>query len=211
MAEITTRDKMIRLPIDNPDVVATMRMFRDEPVETDTVILDLPAICRAAGEDIESTVRGAMVWGFAGLRGMTTEQIAEDLLSRSMHRPQRVDTLSLDEFFDGNGDDSSIAPNKLGNGHPCITVFREVLFAIRERPEVVDVRIGVHEWPHPDEDDWISGEQIFFWTRGVAADDIRAWMQPLDPGTVGEKRDDAIILGGPQPEPGVSVLWANWY
>jgi hypothetical protein len=210
VAEITTRDKMIRLPIDNPDVVATMRMFRDEPMETDTVILDLPAICRAAGEDIESTVRGAMVWGFAGLRGMTTEQIAEELLSRSMHRPQRIDTLSLDEFFDGNGDDSSIAPNKVGFGHPGIDVFREVLFAIRERPEVVDVRIGVHEWPHPDEDDWISGEQIFFWTRGVAADDILAWIQPLDPEGVSELGDTFLVRGGREPEPGVEVYWTNW-
>ncbi|MFG0275758.1 MAG: hypothetical protein ACF8QF_11955 [Phycisphaerales bacterium] len=209
-AMITTRDKMMELPTDDPGVIATMRMLRDEPMQTDTVILDMPAICRAAGEDIESSVRGAMIWGFADLRGMTTDEIAEELLNRSSHRPQRVDTLSLDEFFDGNGDDWSIAPNKVGHGHPGIDVFRRVLFAIRERPEVVDVRIGVHEWPHPDEDDWIAAEQIFFWTRGVTADDILAWIQPLDPEGVSELGDLFRIRGGREPEPGVEVFWTTW-
>jgi len=208
-AWITTKTKVVRLPCDDPDLQASLRAIREAPPPTDTLIMDVAAISRAAGKDMTGRVQGAMMFCFGHLRGMTPSQIADALLDGE--GPQRVETLSLDEFFDGNGDDSSIAPNMVGYGHPGIDVFREVLSAIRDRPGVIDVRIGVHEWPYPEEDDcWISGEQIFFWARGVAAEQILEWIQPLNPEGVSEGAGIFNVLGGPTVGNDVKLFWTTW-
>lgn len=207
-AWITTKTKVVRLSCDDPDLQASLRAIRENPPPTDTLILDVAAISRAAGKDMTGRAQGAMMFCFGHLQGMTASQMADAFLDDE--GAQRVETLSLDEFFDGNGDDSSIAPNTVGYGHPGIAVFRKVLTEIQARSEVVEVRIGVHEWPHPDEEDWIAGEQVFFWVRGVEADELLEWLAPLNPEGVATLGDEFRVIGGPAAGAGVTTLWTTW-
>jgi len=201
---------------DDPEVQQALLDLRREPPSTDTIIFDVTAISEAAGRDMLSAVFTTFSGALSPFRGLGPTEIATELVrrhpaGRDESGKQTVETLSLDEFFDGNGDDSSIAPNMVGYGHPGIDVFREVLHAIRARPEVVDVRIGVHEWPYPEEDDcWISGEQIFFWARGVAAEQILEWIQPLNPEGVSEGAGIFKVLGGPTVGNDVKLFWTTW-
>lgn len=103
--------------------------------------------------------------------------------------------VGVDEFFDGNGDLGSIAPN-LGDLHPGLETFWNVLRSIREREDVADVLVAIHECPEPDDDAdadmWPYAENVHVITRASAAD-VEAW--------VGELKCDGVGDGWPYGEP----------
>lgn len=204
--------KLSIIDVNHPAVCEWIHSLIEDPPDTDTIIIDQSAIHKTIGSN--QLVAATLIEDIETFRDMTQDEIVREfvrLYGTNQSGAQRVETLSLEEFFDGNGDDSSIAPNTVGCGHPGIDVFREVLYAVRSRPEVIDVRIGVHEWPYPDEEDvWISGGQIFFWVRGVTTDEVFAWIDPLHPESVDEVGETFEPVGGPDIESGVKVFWTTW-
>ncbi|MFH8557016.1 hypothetical protein EYS09_33790 [Streptomyces kasugaensis] len=52
--------------------------------------------------------------------------------------------LTLDEFFEGNTDEESLAPNQWGYGRPPLAVLAAQLRAIERRADVRWVRVQLH-------------------------------------------------------------------
>jgi hypothetical protein len=65
--------------------------------------------------------------------------------------PLVLPVVPLDDFFDGNWDEWSFAPNRVGYGLPPLTECYQILAEIRDRPDVQDVLIAIEESPYADE------------------------------------------------------------
>ena len=97
--------------------------------------------------------------------------------------------VSLELFFEGNESLGSIGCNL--SGHPGIATFYEVLRAIRDRPEVKDVQVGItevmspNEWPFSDHVFVIgsmSSEQVAEWAAGLRPDTAQyGWRRGVAP------------------------------
>lgn len=56
----------------------------------------------------------------------------------------RLPLLTLDEFFEGNMEEDSIAPNDCDFGRPSIAEIWELMREIEKRPDVAWIRIELH-------------------------------------------------------------------
>jgi len=55
--------------------------------------------------------------------------------------------IPLEDYFEGNTQEESIAPNQVGFGRPSLERMYEILKAIRARPDVQTVVVGLHpDW-----------------------------------------------------------------
>lgn len=57
----------------------------------------------------------------------------------------RLPLLTLDEFFEGNTAEDSIAPNDWGFGRPPITEIRNLMHELEKMPSVAWIRIELHD------------------------------------------------------------------
>jgi hypothetical protein len=94
--------------------------------------------------------------------------------------------VTLDDYFVGNTQESSIAPNDWGYGRPSITDIYARFKAIAARSDVQGVFVGLHgEWTEALEDDelWPAAENIHIfssapqevadqWIEGLSSDGI---------------------------------------
>lgn len=114
--------------------------------------------------------------------------------------------VSLEDFFDGNDNDGSIAPNLLD--HPGVARIASVLRAIRDRPDVYDVRVGVElDWdesPYP-EGEWPFATGVYVVTQATAAE-VDRWVAGIDADPSG---DGAPEYPGPVPD-GYRVVVVWW-
>ncbi|MEU0564210.1 hypothetical protein ABZ297_02280 [Nonomuraea sp. NPDC005983] len=114
--------------------------------------------------------------------------------------------LTLDEFFDGNVNEESIAPNQWGYGRPPLDVLAERLRAIERREDVAWVRVQ----PHPETLDMeeLAGEAVAICTTADEAA-CTAWIEGFEadgviPGLVDVYRD---IPEAPDGTTVWSVVW----
>ena len=95
--------------------------------------------------------------------------------------------VSLDEYFMGNEQEDSIAPNQWGYGRPSIRDIYTRLKAIEERSDVQGVFVGLHQdWAEALEDDelWPAAENIHIFSS--APQDIAdAWVEGFESDGVG--------------------------
>ena len=110
-----------------------------------------------------------------------------------------VPTVDVAEFFDGNGDRASVAPNVVGGeGGPSFELIRDTLLGIAKRRDVAAVGVEIGELPntdHPgDRDMWPTAERVFIWTTKPLKG-VRAWVKPLRPDAVA--RTDAKAIAAP--------------
>jgi hypothetical protein len=113
--------------------------------------------------------------------------------------------VSLDLFFDGNDDPASIGCNL--PDHPGPAHFYEVLSAIRDRPEVQAVWVGITEVI--DADEWPFTDHVYVVTTASPAD-VHSWAADLSP----EQPGDTWWHGAPplqkidiQPPARLVTLW----
>ena len=103
--------------------------------------------------------------------------------------------VGLDEFFEGNGDTGSIAPN-LSPEHPGIEKFWSILRSVRDRDDVADVLAAIHECPEPDDDAdadvWPFAENVHVITS-ASAEEVEKWVADL--------KCDGVSDGWPYGEP----------
>jgi hypothetical protein len=125
----------------------------------------------------------------------------------------------LEEYFEGNTQEDSIAPNQIGFGRPSLERMFEILVAIKARPDVQTVMVGLHpEWTEAmnDPDVWPAGEHIHIYTTAKSGN-VEDWVMEL--------RCDGILGGSlffrnpwpygkhswaPEPLPGYRVLTVVW-
>jgi len=101
--------------------------------------------------------------------------------------------VTLEEFFEGNGDYGSIGYNFYPD-QPAPSEFYDLFKSIRDKPDVADVRVEVKDLEDPDE--WPSTDTVWIITS-ASPDDIAGWL--------GERfHADDILIGFPgtqQAEP----------
>jgi hypothetical protein len=97
--------------------------------------------------------------------------------------------VSLEDFFESNWDEHSLAPNKAGDGRPPLQDCYRVLKEIRNRRDVQDVLVAIHESPEADEEEdfdiWPDSDTVYVLSSGTRAE-VTAWAAPLQPDDVGE-------------------------
>lgn len=80
--------------------------------------------------------------------------------------------VTLEQFFEGNDDGGSIWCNLPTSPAPLCVYAK--LKAIRERPDVEDVRIMVTQYDGGDEE-WPFSDTVFFITSGTPVD-VQSWL-----------------------------------
>lgn len=100
--------------------------------------------------------------------------------------------VTLDEYFAGNTQEESIAPNSWGEGRPPIAEIYARFKQVEARPDVEAVFVGLHDsWGEvlDDDDTWPAAENIHVystapqevaeeWIAGLHADSIVAGEWP---------------------------------
>lgn len=177
---------------DSEDGVALEEAEEDAPVE----IINIPwtkELLSIWPKEIEMDI-APIVFDPKRFAAMTVEEAKEALLAHAM-QPRSSGTVNIDEFFDGNNDPSSIATNLTGTPcHPGIAHAREVLFRVRERNEVADVRLSIFKIPNPavpEDDYWPSAHAVYVWTNASRAE-VTSWLASLNFDVIEEVSLDAV-------------------
>lgn len=119
--------------------------------------------------------------------------------------------VTLDEYFLGNDQEQSIAPNQWGFGRPSIREIHARFKCIEQRPDVQGVYVGLHQdWCEALEcDDWPAAENIHVYSSAPQAV-ADQWIEGLE--------SDGIIVGwpygkhagAPEPQDGYQVYTVYW-
>jgi len=84
---------------------------------------------------------------------------------------KQLPLLTLKEFFDGNDEEESIAPNQWGDGRPSLAEMWAKLREAEARPDVAWMRVQLH--PDTTEDE-IAGDAIAICTSASRGEIARA-------------------------------------
>lgn len=121
--------------------------------------------------------------------------------------------MGVDEFFDGNADEYSIAPNTVGAGHPGLRYFWDRLKAIGDQAGVEHVFIGILECPDADDEDdadlWPSAENVYIYTS-ASKEDVAKWAAGLNIDSVFEGWPYGCPAGAPKTRDGFKVYTLCW-
>ncbi len=119
--------------------------------------------------------------------------------------------VTLDEYFLGNDQEQSIAPNQWGFGRLSIREIHARFKCIEQRPDVQGVYVGLHQdWCEALEcDDWPAAENIHVYSSAPQAV-ADQWIEGLE--------SDGIIVGwpygkhagAPEPQDGYQVYTVYW-
>ncbi len=120
--------------------------------------------------------------------------------------PEAMPVVPLEAFFDGNDDLGSIGCNL--PEHPGISRFRDVLTAMRARPDVQDVLVGIYEIVE-DDTSWPFSETIYVLTTARAST-VQQWAAELEPDEVTAGFLDGPPPGAPSLRPGMAPVRLWW-
>jgi hypothetical protein len=95
----------------------------------------------------------------------------KDFIKRFQEADERLPLLTLAEFFDGNADEESLAPNQWGYGRPALAGIWQRLRGIEARSDVAWVRVQLHPDTQACE---ITGEAIAICTTAATEEIDRA-------------------------------------
>jgi hypothetical protein len=124
--------------------------------------------------------------------------------------------VSLEDFFESNWDEHSLAPNMAKQGRPPLQECYRMLRDIRSRRDVQDVLVAIHETPEADEeldfDIWPDSDTVYVLSSATRAE-VAAWAAPLKPNEVNEKWSCGTgekPKAAPELQPGMKV-YALWW
>lgn len=96
---------------------------------------------------------------------ITTQEIAARMCG------EQLPLLTIEEFFDGNEQEESLAPNQWGYGRPTLVEIAARLRALEAQDDVAWVRVELHADTEVDERDGeVWGESIVIGTTAPAAE-----------------------------------------
>ena len=128
----------------------------------------------------------------------------------------KLPLFTLAEFFDGNNEEESIAPNQWGYGRPPLAEIWECLKKLEERQDVSWVRVALHGDTDIGKRDGeivydIAGDTILICTTATAADIEQAIdCEKLCSDGVYENFDSAWYTEIPNIPDGYKVLTLWW-
>lgn len=142
------------------------------------------------------------------MRARLVEKI-RSLVAQSAKAPPVVE---LDEYFVGNTQEDCIAPNQVGYGRPALSELYAAFNAIRERPDVQTVLVGIHdEWVEALEDEsvWPAAENIYIYSSAPQAV-VEGWIAGLAADGVVEGWPYRKHPAAPEPMRGYHVYAVCW-
>lgn len=89
--------------------------------------------------------------------------------------------VALEDFFKGNTDEYSIAPNQVDEGRPSLAEVHQRLREIAARPDVQAVLVGLHpDWAEAleDEEVWPAAENVHIYTT-ASLNEVELWLVGL--------------------------------
>ncbi len=119
--------------------------------------------------------------------------------------------VELDEYFLGNTDEESIAPNALSDGRPTIAEIHRVFTEIRARPDVSAVLVGLHfDWSDAEKfGGWPAAENVHIFSSATVAD-AETWIKSLMADGILEGWPYGEHKSAPKPTVGHKVLTVCW-
>ena len=132
----------------------------------------------------------------------------QGLPAECLEREKPLPLVSLEEFFIGNDAYGSIGCN-LCDEHPGPQGFYEQLLRIRERPEVQDVLVEIHEVEEKDETMWPFSDRVYIVTKATK-EEVAKWMLPLHPDEIEEGFAFGLPANWPTLRPNMNVFGAWW-
>lgn len=136
-----------------------------------------------------------------------------DIIRNAVARDDRAPpVVELDDYFAGNDQEDSIAPNQAGSGRPALRDLYEALHAIAQRPDVQTVLVGIHEdWQEAEryEDIWPAGDSIHIYTRATRSA-VEGWVHGLAANAVLKGWPRGMHRLAPEPETDIRVYTVVW-
>lgn len=137
----------------------------------------------------------------------------DEILARSTAGGDRFPLLTLDEFFDGNVDEGSIAPNQQGEGRPALADIAARLEVLETDEAVAWVRVQLHEEMFEDGYDDVAAESIAICTSlPDTVLDRRLDVEELQASSVWEglSYDEDLYCDMPPVPEGFRVVTLGW-
>lgn len=117
----------------------------------------------------------------------------------------------IDDYFVGNEDEESIAPNQWGDGRPSVREMYALLKRIEERPDVQGVFVGIHQdWPDSERfDEWPPAENIHIYSS-ASQDVAEQWIEGLHSDGISPGWPYGKHAAAPEPLDGYRVYTIYW-
>ena len=122
--------------------------------------------------------------------------------------PAPYPVVSLDDFFQGNHDESSIGCN-LADAHPGMEVFYEVLRTVKSRHDVSDVMVEITDLNEDGTDMWPFSDRVYIITS-ASEGEVDSWVRALHPDEVAEGFPADVPVGFPPIPAGAKVFGVWW-
>lgn len=142
----------------------------------------------------------------------TRSELLARLQTLSEADPSGCPVVTLDEYFVGNDDEESIAPNNWGYGRPSIQVIYSHFKEIESRADVQGVYVGLHdEWSEALEDDelWPAAENVHV-ISSAPESEVQLWVEGLEADGVGTGWPYGEHKLSPKPKDGYTVYTVYW-
>lgn len=138
--------------------------------------------------------------------------LLDKLVALSKIDADHFPVVTLDEFFTGNTDEESIAPNQWGFGRPPIRDIYERFKQVAARSDVYGVFVGLHQdWAEALKYDsqWPGAENIHVFSTAPqeVADE---WIAGLESDGVGEGWPYGKHAASPEVPEGAAVYTVYW-
>ncbi|MCU7647071.1 hypothetical protein [Pseudomonas piscis] len=139
------------------------------------------------------------------------EKLLERLEALDALDEEHLPLVTLDEYFQGNDQEQSIAPNQWEFGRPSIARIHAHFKALEQRPDVQGVYVGLHqEWGEAlESDDWPAAENIHIYSS-VPLAVAEQWIEGLEADGIGEGWPYGKHAGAPEPRAGYHVYTVYW-
>ena len=125
------------------------------------------------------------------------------ILRQRERTARSVITIAATEFFDGNDDIHSIAPNRDPCDQPSFDLIRTTILETLQRDTVACVGVELDDCPaadsEADADEWPTAGRVFVWTTEKLSV-VKKWWKPLSVDGMGK-----VALRAVRPPPGVSI------
>ncbi len=97
--------------------------------------------------------------------------------------------VSLEDFFEGNWDEYSLAPNMVDYDRPPLIECYQILKDIRSKETVQDVLVAIHESPYADDPKdykiWPDSDTVYVLTT-ASRNEVADWSAILKPDDIGD-------------------------
>lgn len=119
--------------------------------------------------------------------------------------------VTLDDYFLGNDQEASIAPNQWEYGRPPLQEIYARFKAIAERPDVQGVFVGLHQdWSYAlESDDWPAAENIHVYSSAPQAV-ADTWIDGLEADGITAGWPYGKHAAAPEPQNGHHVYTVYW-